>query len=157
MKWSQFSFVYRKQDAEKGGSLRSKEERVGEEEMDRDAHDSEYYPCCSGKCGPWMDGLSPFTSQRSHFSSHRMGAVREWGDEWQMLMTVAPFWGGDAGLLWLGSRRSAPTHRCFCERHGPTGHHQVDVCSVAGEGWCSHSLALSIVTSGQALLWPLWF
>ena len=37
----------------------------------------------------WMD--SPFTSQRSHFSSHRMGTVREWGEEWQMLMAVAPF------------------------------------------------------------------
>lgn len=59
--------------------------------MDRDAHDSEYDPCCSGKCGPWMDGLAPFTSQRSHFSSHRMGAVREWGEEWQMLMAIAPF------------------------------------------------------------------
>lgn len=43
--------------------------------MDRDSHDSEYNPCCSGKYGPWMDGLSPFSSQMSHFSSHRMGQL----------------------------------------------------------------------------------
>lgn len=49
--------------------------------MDRDPHDSEYNPyCCSGRASPWMDGLSPFTSQMS-VSSHRMGAVREWGEE----------------------------------------------------------------------------
>ena len=73
--------------------------------MDRDPHDSEYNPCCSGKYGPWMDGLSPFSSQMSHFSSHRMGAAREWGEEWQTFMTIAPFWGGEAGILWLGSKR----------------------------------------------------
>ena len=43
--------------------------------MDRDSHDSEYNPCCSGKYGPWMDGLSPlkifiFSIQVSPLSLH---------------------------------------------------------------------------------------
>lgn len=53
-----------------------------------------------------------------------------------------------------GGKRSVPNSWTFLwDVHGPTGHHQVHVCMVAGENWPSHSFVPSIVLSGQVLSW----